>query len=345
MLQKVINNNVVFYISKNVFLHHSGLCPLIISVLLKEAVQQQLLSYAQIEQRTSNFTFGFNDLSNKPPPIQQQHLAKLNIIGTASQRLCLLRLLPIIFYDIIDDLALFNLYTILREIISYLYADIIRKSWLPYIDALCKSFYSLMVERLPNHVRPKVHFLTEYCRYFKQIATRSFNFKNPLLTMFKRHQLRECLLNKLESSRSSPSITVHSYKSVEIFKFALPIQRLLKKDVSDTDTICESSSIYYHDLNIKPKSVFVHDLVHTEEIPIFFQIHHLLKIKEKWFAIAEKLHTNSFNGKLFAYEVEYTGTLIKIDIKHCLDIFPHCVDIYAVEQTYYINILTRLTKR
>ncbi|CAF3951307.1 unnamed protein product [Rotaria sp. Silwood1] len=254
----------------------------------------------------------------------------------------------------------------LREIISYLYADVIRKSWLPYLDALCKSFYSLMVERLSDHVIPKVHFLTEYCRsiekhglpilnscirfeskhqYFKQIVNRSLNFKNPLLTMSKRHQLRKCLLNKLESSRFSASITVHSFKSTEFFKFSIPIQRLLHKDVSQTDSIYESLSIYYHDINIKQRSVFVHDLVHTEEIPIFCQIHHLLKIKDKWFAVAEKLHTNSFNENLWAYEVEYTGKLVKIEIEHCLDLFAHCLDIYAVQQTYYINILTRLTKR
>ena len=278
----------------------------------------------------------------------------------------LFKLLPFIFYDIIDDLSLFNLYVILREIISYLYANVIRKSWLPYIDVLCKSLHSLMVERLPDHVTPKLHFLTEYFRsienhglpilnscirfeskhqYFKQIATRSCNFKNPLLTMSKRHQLRQCLLNKLESSRFSPSITVRSFKSTNVLKFALPIQHLLNKDVNENDTICESLSIYYHDINIRQKSVFVHELVHTEEIPVFCEIHYLLKINNKWFAVAEKLHTISFNEKLWAYEIEYTGTLIKIDIEHCLDIFPQCLDIYEIEQTYYINILTRLTKR
>ncbi|CAF4510031.1 unnamed protein product, partial [Rotaria magnacalcarata] len=68
-------------------------------------------------------------------------------------------------------------------------------------------------------------------------------------------------------------------------------------------------------------------------------------INEKWFAIAEKLHTKAFNEKLWAYAVEYTGTLEKIDIEHCLDLFPHCLDIYVVKETYYINLLVRLTKR
>ena len=72
-----------------------------------------------------------------------------------------------------------------------------------------------MIERLPGRVTPKVHFITEYPRsiekhglpslnscirfeakhlYFKQLANRTFNYKNPLLTMSKRHQLRNCLL-------------------------------------------------------------------------------------------------------------------------------------------------------
>ena len=56
------------------FSYHSGACPLITSALLKEAVQQRLLTYADIEQRTSNFVYGFYDLSNKPPPIKKQQI-------------------------------------------------------------------------------------------------------------------------------------------------------------------------------------------------------------------------------------------------------------------------------
>ena len=89
----------------------------------------------------------------------------------------------------------------------------------------------------------------------------------------------------------------------------------------------------------------VRDLAHIEEIPIFCQIHHLLNIKEKWVAIAEELNTISFNDKLWSYEVEFTGTLTSIDINHCFDILPHCLDCYVVGQTHYINVLARLTRR
>ncbi|CAF1288923.1 unnamed protein product [Rotaria sordida] len=318
-----------------------GMCPLIISALLKETIQQRLLTYAEIEQRTSCFNYGFYDSSNKPPPVKKQQLSHSNIAGSASQKLCFFRLFPIVFRDIIDDLTLLPLYTILREIISYIYANPVRKSWLSYLDGLCKQFHSLMIEHLPDHVTPKVHFVTEYPRsieihglpilnscirfeakhlYFKQIAIRTFNFKNPLLTLSKRHQLRHCMLNNSNSFSYSSSITVRSSKSIEWSKLSIPVRRLLMDHVNQTDLICEYTSIYYHHINIRTGSIVVHHLVHAEEIPVFCQIHHLLNIKEKCIIIAEMLNTVSFNEKLWSYEVEFTETLVKIDIEHYEDI-------------------------
>lgn len=342
------------------------MCPLIISALLKECIQKRILTYAEIERRTSAFVYGYYDSSNRPPPVKKQHLTYSNIAGSASQKLCFFRLFPIVFYDVIDDLTLLPLYKILREIISYIYANPIRKSWLAYLDELCKQFHSMMIERLPDYVTPKVHFITEYPRsiekyglpilnscirfeakhlYFKQIANRTFNFKNPLLTLSKRHQLRRCLLNGSNQSSYLPSMIIRSSKSVDLFELAIPVQRLLTQYINQIDSICECNSIVYHHKNIRTKSIIVHHLAHTEEIPIFCQVHHLLSVKDKWFIIAEKLNTISFNDKLWSYEVEFTGALIKVDIEKCFDILPYCLDTYFVEQTRYVNLLTRLTKQ
>jgi hypothetical protein len=341
-------------------------CPLIIRALLKEIIQQRLLSDSEIEQRTSYFVYGFNDSSNKPPAVKKQHLTLSNIAGSASQKLCQFQLFPIIFHDIIDNLTLFLLYTILREIISYIYANPISKSWVSYIDGLCKQFQSLMIEHLPDHITPKVHFITEYPRsiethglpimnscirfeskhaYFKQVAVRSFNFKNPLITLSKRHQLRHCLLNKSDSCVILSSITSRSSKPIEWFELSLPVQHLLVEYVNSAASMHRSSSIYYHHIHLKLKSILVHQLAHAEKIPVFCQIHHLLNIEGKWFIIAEKLNTISFNENLWSYEIESTGTLIKVDIQHCFDLMPHCLDIYVVGGARYVNVLTRLTNQ
>ena len=74
--------------------------------------KKYISSYTQIEKHTSEFNFRFNNLSNKPPPIKK-HLTNSNIIGTASQKLCLFVLLPIMFHDVMDYLTLFPFYTML----------------------------------------------------------------------------------------------------------------------------------------------------------------------------------------------------------------------------------------
>ncbi|CAF4178390.1 unnamed protein product, partial [Rotaria sp. Silwood2] len=338
-----------------------GVCPLIINALLKEAIQQRLLTYSDIEQRTSCFIYGFYDSSNKPPPVKKQQLTHSNMAGTTSQKLCFFRLFPVIFRVIIGDLTLLPLYTILSEIISYIYANPLRKSWLSYLDGLCKQFHCLMIEHLPDHVTPKVHFLMEYTRsiemhklpvlnscirfeakhlYFKQIAIRICNFKNPLLTLTKRHQLRYCMLNNSNSFCYSSSITVRSSKSIEWSKFSIPVRRLLINFINETDLVYECTSIDYHHMNVRTGSIVVHHLAHAEEIPVFCQIHHLLNFQEKITIIAEMLNTVSFDENLCSYEVAFTGTLVKIDIEHSFDIYPRCLDMYDVEQAHYINVLT-----
>lgn len=115
--------------------------------------------------------------------------------------------------------------------------------------------------------------------------------------------------------------------------------------VKQTDLLSESNSLYHHHINIRPKAVIIHHLAHTEEIPVFFQVHHILNIKEKWFIIAEQLNTISFNDKLWCYEIEFSGILVKMDAKQCFDVLTDCFDIYTVEEGHFINILTRLTKQ
>ncbi|CAF4939100.1 unnamed protein product [Rotaria socialis] len=222
-----------------------------------------------------------------------------------------------------------------------------------------------MVEHLPDCVTPKVHFITEYplsinkygvpvlnsCirfeskhLYFKQIVIRTFNFKNPLLTLSKRHQLRYCLLSSSKSF-SSLGLNIRSSKAIILTDLPLLVRCLLMKSIDQADSISECSSMYYHHIQIRKNATFIRDLAHSEEVPVFCQVHHMLKIKGKWVVIAEELNTVSFDDKLWSYEVEFTGVLISMDVDRCFDILPHCLDCYLVGQSNYINVLTRLTKR
>ena len=237
-------------------------------------------------------------------------------------------------------------------------ANQIRRLWLSYVDGLCKQFHTMMIDRLHDLVMVKVHFITEYPRsvdlyvlpilnlcirfktkhlYSKQLALRTFYSKNPLLTLSKRYQLRQFLFSNSNSIRCSSTIMAPFYKAIDWFE--------LGHHVNQTDSIFACTSIYYHHINVRQKSFMVHQIVHAEEIPLFCQISHILKVNQNWTTVAEKLDTLALNEKLWSYEVEYMGILIGLDLERCLEIFPHCLGIYVVEQSNYINILTRLTKQ
>ncbi|CAF1416102.1 unnamed protein product, partial [Adineta steineri] len=142
-----------------------GVCPLIVLAMLKEISAKRLMTYNQTEQKIHTFSYGMNDQVNKPPTIRPTHLTNNNIIGSASQKLYLFKLMPFIFHDVIDQLTnTLDIYTCLREIISYTCSIKFRKSWLMYFQSLTIRFQSLMAHHLPDLIIPKIHFVTEYLR-------------------------------------------------------------------------------------------------------------------------------------------------------------------------------------
>ncbi|CAF3234312.1 unnamed protein product [Rotaria sp. Silwood2] len=142
---------------------------IIVQSILKELSARRILTYAQIEARLEAFEYGQNDQSNKPPTVRPKHLTNNHIPGSASQKLLLFQMLPIIFHDVINRLIdLLPIYTCLREIVSIVFATRIRKSWLPYLTSVTISFHSLMIDKLPDNITAKVHFITHYPELIKR---------------------------------------------------------------------------------------------------------------------------------------------------------------------------------
>lgn len=332
--------------------------------MLKEASTKRLITYDQIEQKMNTFNYGMNDENNKPPKIRAKHLTNNHIVGSASQKLCLFKLMPIIFCDIVDELTnTLEIYICLREIISYAYAPRFRKSWLPYFHSLTIRFQSLMVYHLPELIIPKVHFVTEYPRiigangpathfwcmryegkhlYFKQLAIRSFNFKNPAFTLVKRHQLRQCLMLSNKTYYNIFTETT-SLKTIKYSQLPVPVQRLLKNNNINQAIFDECRTIHYKNVMIMKQSVFIEKLFSVEEEPRFVYILYLLKIHNVWKAVVEHLQIVGFSEKFWSYEVEFHGTLDLLKFDQFLGILPHGLDTYSIQGSTYINVLSRLT--
>ncbi|CAF4228074.1 unnamed protein product [Rotaria sp. Silwood2] len=234
---------------------NEGVCGQLLMAMLKEASTKRILTYSEIESRLLSFEYGINDKSNKPPVIRKKHLKKGKIVGTASQRMLLFKLFPIILYDIIDRLETKEIYICLREIVSLIFACPFRKSWLSYLQSLSVRFQCLMVHLLPQLVIPKVHFVTDYAKQiemngpairhwcmrfeskhqvFKRLAVKSNNFKNILYTLSKRNQMHQCLLLSFSNYYT---IVNEGYSLLEREFYTLPIhvRKLLEKYVEYID--------------------------------------------------------------------------------------------------------------
>ncbi|CAM4933777.1 unnamed protein product [Rotaria socialis] len=234
---------------------HEGVCGQLLMAMLKEASAKRLLTYGEIESRLMSFEYGINDKSNKPPILRKKHLNKGKVVGTASQKMLLFKLFPIIFYDIIDRLETKEIYICLREIISLTFACPFRKSWLSYLKLLSINFQCLMVHLLPHLVTCKVHFITDYAKQiemngpairhwcmrfeskhqvFKRLAVKSNNFKNILYTLSKRNQLQQCLLLS-SSNYYTIKNEAYSLSEREFHTLSADIRVLLQKHVGSFD--------------------------------------------------------------------------------------------------------------
>ncbi len=273
-------------------------------------------------------------------------------------------MLPVIFYDVINRLTdLLPVYTCLREIVSIVFATKIRKSWLPYLTSLTISFHSLMLEKLPDDIIAKVHFVTHYpelirrngparnywCQrfegkhlYFKKLALRSSNFKNITFTLAKRHQLRLSLLLSYENFYNLIDKAT-STKTINLSQLPHDIKYLLEKDQPGSLTYIECQTLTHKHVKYIKNSVFITKLLHEEEIPLFVLVRHILKLGNSWKLVVQHLETLSFDQTLWSYEINYLEKFSIMNLDECVRILPHGLDIYFVKNSSFVNILTRLT--
>ncbi|CAF0880050.1 unnamed protein product, partial [Didymodactylos carnosus] len=364
ILSKLIGYHPIVSLPNDIMHDYSeGVCPIIIMAVFKEASERRLLTYGQIEERLSIFQYGDNDSSNRPPVVRKKHLAKGKISDSASQKLCLFKLLPIIF-DVIEQLTTLELYTCLREIVEYVFARPFRKTWLPRLQQLTVRFHSLMVHHTPERVVPKVHFVTDYsplilmngpatrywCMryeakrlYFKQLALRSFNFKNIPFTLAKRHQLRQCLLFSLDKYYNVID-EIYCSKIVEPNQLTRFVKNLLFANIqgfNETTTLMEYETLIYKHVRFSKGSVFVSKFEHTEEIPYFVLPSNIFKIENRYIIIVKELQTVQFEESLWCYEIERLQIHKMMVPDDLIKIHPNGLDIYDVNNLSYVNILSQ----
>ena len=120
-------------------------------------------------------------------------------------------------------------------------------------------------------------------------------------------------------------------------------QRYGQQLTDSCQPLFQYSQLIHNHILYKRHAVYVYDLAHVEEIPLFFQIIHILKLDHQWLFIVNFLNTESFISKLWSYKVSSSNRL-EIISPYDLKFYHKGLDLYKVNHIYVVNLTSRLTK-
>lgn len=190
-------------------------CKLILNHLI---YVENLFTLDLLNERLSNFSYGFVDIKNKPSEINASSLQNddsNNFKNTASQMWCLLRCLPILIGDKVPRGNLhWQLLILLRQVMDIAFAREITDTMIAHLLCHIEDHHTLFKRLFPGHnLKPKHHFLVHYpfmckqvgplinswCMRYeakhaigKRMANVVCNFKDIAQTIAERHQISQC---------------------------------------------------------------------------------------------------------------------------------------------------------
>lgn len=80
-----------------------GVMPLVMKLVICKAHNQKHITIHEINDELKNVNIGKNDRPNRSVPLTEKILGNSNIVGSASQKWCLFRLLPLMAHRVPPD--------------------------------------------------------------------------------------------------------------------------------------------------------------------------------------------------------------------------------------------------
>lgn len=339
-----------------------GVVPLVMKLVIREAKKQKHITIPEFNDELKHLRFGKNDIENRPVPITAKSLRKC-IVGSASQKWCLFRLLPILMaHRVPPGSAYWNVYLLSREIVEIILASQIRKDDLMNLKMLIEEFLAEMSNVFGNVLTPKCHYLLHYPRlilmygplrylwcmryeskhqYFKELAKVTKNLRNVTHTLCTRHQFKQCwefssnLMCAFERSKC---------KSVSTPFSALPIdlQNTLKGHGAFQNVQFEGkrlqrvSELHVNNVKYALENVFVVGHVHAEEIPLFLKVKYIINVDTCWVLCGKMLIPVLFDSHIHAYQVRADPNWSLLHPGDEVDFHP--LDVYSIDDQLFVPL-------
>ena len=309
-----------------------GVAQLEIKLLLGYFMENDIVPQQDIYNRIYSFNYGFMERKNRPTRLNLEQAG--NGIGlNAIQTLCLIRNMPLIFGDVInEDDQHWQLLLLLLQIINIIFAPVVSAGMTVFLKHLIIEHHHLFKTLYPNRrLIPKHHFMIHYSRVIRKIGPvlhfwamrfeakhRFFkntvkNFKNITKSLARTHQMSiafhwESLPFKSIISGPLKTVELANMRNGEIIADNLNFD--IDTEVEVVSWITCFGTEYRPDLMLCSKIENDH--------PVFCQIKDILLVGEDYFLITEEFETLGFAAHFHSYHVlerkERKTLLFKVDL-------------------------------
>jgi len=214
----VFNEISSFHVTENyaVDIMHDlleGVCKYDIGLMLNKMIFSfKYFTLNTLNDRIESFNYGTIDIRNRPPLISVDSLRPTGTLKiSASEMYCFVRYLSLIVGDLVpEDLKMWQVYTILRQIVDIVFSKTIKFNDINLLKVLISEHHELYMQVFNTHLKPKHHHMIHYpmiiqkCgplsmmwsmrfeakhKQFKDAANSTSSRKNVLYTLALKHQL------------------------------------------------------------------------------------------------------------------------------------------------------------
>ena len=182
--------------------------PYEVEIVLNKLISDKHFTLKFRNQRIHHFSYGSTDIVNKP--VEQS--LKDGTIGTAAENWCLLRMLPfLIGFKVPANNPYWEFLMHLKYVVELIFAPSFTLGFESHLQSELVDHLNRFKELFPTkNIKPKQHFILHYPQhilnfgpliryycfrfeakhsYFKQVVRHVKQFRNPPLTLARRHQL------------------------------------------------------------------------------------------------------------------------------------------------------------
>lgn len=189
-----------------------GIVPHELALCLNGLIHKKCFSLEFLNSRIRAFPYLHSDRVNQPQIISNTFGKNETVGGNVAENWTLLRMLPFLIGDKVDESELLWLVLMeLKDIVEIVFAPILTEELIANLDSKIGYHRRLLREAFPDvNIKPKAHYLEHYPQlircygplslcwtlrfegkhsFFKKVVRRAANFKNLLRMLAERHQL------------------------------------------------------------------------------------------------------------------------------------------------------------